>query len=163
MSSEKPANALARLTPACGPRHHAPGRSRAARDSHAPRVTVTRGTANLRLQTRNSKPRNPLLYWPLSPTALRTPRLLYFVCASAATALSLAQTRPSSSPPPHPPLTWLSLSLPPPPPPPPLPPSFALFLSLSHRLSLCVSLSSSLSLSLSLSHPLTNSLHTHTQ
>ena len=34
------ANALARLTPACGPHHHAPGRSRAARDSHARRVTV---------------------------------------------------------------------------------------------------------------------------
>ena len=28
------ANALARLTPASGPHHHAPGRSRALRDSH---------------------------------------------------------------------------------------------------------------------------------
>ena len=31
----QPANARARLTPACGPHHHAPGRSRALRDSHA--------------------------------------------------------------------------------------------------------------------------------
>ena len=33
--TNSPANALARLTPACGPHHHAPGRSRAARDSHS--------------------------------------------------------------------------------------------------------------------------------
>ena len=34
------ANALARLTPACGPHRHAPGRSRALRDSHARRVSA---------------------------------------------------------------------------------------------------------------------------
>ena len=34
------ANALARLTPASGPHHHAPGRSRALRDSHAGRVSA---------------------------------------------------------------------------------------------------------------------------
>jgi hypothetical protein len=36
------ANALARLTPASGPHHHAPGRSRVGSGAHAPRVTVTR-------------------------------------------------------------------------------------------------------------------------
>ena len=37
------ANALARLTPACGPHHHAPGRSRAARDSHTELSRAARG------------------------------------------------------------------------------------------------------------------------
>ena len=34
------ANALARLTPASGPHHHAPGRSRTLRDCHAERVSA---------------------------------------------------------------------------------------------------------------------------
>ena len=68
------ANALARLTPACGPRHHAPGRSRAARYcnallSRAARERRSHGSGLLS-PLLSTKPCDPPCY-----STLRTPLL----------------------------------------------------------------------------------------